>query len=177
MKEWQQNNLELLMECIINEITYLFHYLKEKEDEIYAVSLILDSDALTAYLAVSTYESLKNKHKKKKWNSEEWLFTITDHTIEPNLDTFTKVMVTRYREDLVPQFKNGFKYADEKKSNVEMYTEGLKQAKSELAKNLDMSFDGMVFFINIPGEPKVIKKSAKIINKDSELLKDLLKAY
>lgn len=177
MKEWQQNHLDLLTECIINETTYLYHYLKEKEDEIYAVSLILDSDVLTVYLAVSTYGSLKNKHKKKKWNSEEWVFTITDNDAEPNLDTFTKIMATRYREELVPKFKEGFKYTDERKSNLEMYTKSLKKAKSELAKKLNLSFNDMIFFVNIPGEPKIVKKSAKIVNKDSELLNDLLKAY
>ncbi|ATZ63652.1 DUF4303 domain-containing protein [Acinetobacter bereziniae] len=175
MIDWQSTQIDFLKECIINETTYLYNYMKDKKDEIYAVSLIIDSDILTAYLAVSTYGSLKNKHKKKKWDSEEWLFTITDDIVKPCLDNFTQIIVKRYREEIIPKFKDGFKYTDEKKANLEMYIESLKQAKLCLTEKIDPSFNNVVFFINLPGEPKIIKKSAKIINEKSELLNELLK--
>ncbi|WP_151806408.1 DUF4303 domain-containing protein [Acinetobacter bereziniae] len=175
MIDWQSTQIDFLKECIINETTYLYNYMKDKKDEIYAVSLIIDSDILTAYLAVSTYGSLKNKHKKKKWDSEEWLFTITDDIVKPCLDNFIQIIVKRYREEIIPKFKDGFKYTDEKKANLEMYIESLKQAKLCLIERIDPSFNNVVFFINLPGEPKIIKKSAKIINEKSELLNELLK--
>ncbi|MCT9978684.1 DUF4303 domain-containing protein [Acinetobacter sp. I-MWF] len=175
MLDWQSRQIEFLKECIMNETICLYHYMKDKQDEIYAVSLIVDSDILTAYLAVSTYGSLKNKHKKKKWDSEEWLFTITDDSVKPCLDDFTQIIVKRYREEIIPKFKDGFKYTDEKKANLEMYIESLKQTKLDLTGKIDSSFNNVVFFINLPGEPKIIKKSAKSINGKSELLDELLK--
>ncbi len=120
-KSWHERNLPVLSSLIVNEFVFFssaFSVRKDKTCMLFA--LILDDDCLTAYSAVSTTESLKKIHKNKEWNAPEWCLCVSQGAVKEGVDTFTKLLLDRYRKDIVPLFQQGFDYASErqKKSAV-----------------------------------------------------------
>ena len=87
----------------------------------YAFALILDNDCLTAYAAVSTTESLKKIHKNKEWDAPEWCLCVSQGAVKEGVDTFTKLLLDRYRKDIVPLFQQGFDYARERQKSAVIY--------------------------------------------------------
>lgn len=171
---WHDNNLQLLRNSIVNEVLYLNNWVQGKNDKIYAVSVILDDDALTGYIAVSTDKSLENIHKEIKWDAQQWTYTLTNDDISDGIDVFNKLAINRYRNEIIPKFKEGFSYDTELSNNIKMFTIALKMAKLNLANKIS-NFNNVAFFLTIPGEPKISIDSAIAINESNELLNELIK--
>lgn len=173
MSNWHDNNIELLSNSIVNEVQYLNGWVKGKNDKLYGVSVILDDDALTGYIAVSTDKSLENIHKKIKWDAQQWTYTLTNNDISDGIDVFNKLAIERYRNEIIPKFKEGFDYSIELSNNIKMFILALKKAKLNLIHK-DYTFNDVIFFLTIPGEPKISIDSANDINESNELLHELI---
>ncbi|WP_353171842.1 DUF4303 domain-containing protein [Acinetobacter rudis] len=174
MMDWHKKHLDLLSAVIVNEFLFWYEKIKNKNDSIYAVALILDEDALTAYLAVSTWESLNDKHEGNKWEPSEWLYTVDDGDVFNDLNSFVKLMIKHYDEDVIPLYEKGFDYNEERQRNLWMYTEVLKEAKLIIIKKFGSIIDEIVFYLSILGDHSIEIESSKSINKKSEILTDLV---
>lgn len=113
-ENWHERNLPVLSSSIVNEFVFFHQLFSKKEQNMYAFALILDDDCLTAYSAVSTTESLKKIHKNKEWDAPEWCFCVSQGAVKEGVDTFTRLLLDRYRKDIVPLFQQGFDYASER---------------------------------------------------------------
>lgn len=176
MKDWQKAHIEPLKTAIINEFTFLFNYFEKKSDVIYAVALILDSDAITAYMAGSSLKSLEDKHKGKKWEETEWVYGVeTDNNVKNDMESFCKLTIKHYDEDIIPQYQTpNFDFEEEVKNNIQMFSEAMKQAKQKVVELFKLNEQELVFYITIPGENELTINSAKIINENSDLLTNLI---
>ncbi|MDQ9011141.1 DUF4303 domain-containing protein [Acinetobacter gerneri] len=175
MDSWHKKHVDVLSEAIVNEFSYLFEKINNKKDSIYAAALILDDDILTAYLAVSTKESLDNKHKGYKWDPSEWIITVDDNIISNDLNSFIRLMIKHYDEEIVPLYQNGFNYEAEKLNNLWLYTSALMKAKNILITTFGETINSIVFYLSIPGQPEIEINSAKEINDQSNELTELIK--
>ncbi|AQW99278.1 DUF4303 domain-containing protein [Elizabethkingia anophelis] len=174
-KNWHERNLPVLSSLIVNEFVFFHQLFSKKEQNMYAFALILDDDCLTAYSAVSTTESLKKIHKNKEWDAPEWCFCVSQGAVKEGVDTFTKLLLDRYRKDIVPLFQQGFDYASERQKNLQLFTDALRIAKQELVKKYGNVVEEMAFYISIPGEPIVEKNTALAINNEGNTkVKELL---
>ncbi|KUY29941.1 DUF4303 domain-containing protein [Elizabethkingia ursingii] len=174
-KNWHERNLPVLSSSIVNEFVFFHQLFSKKEQNMYAFALILDDDCLTAYSAVSTTESLKKIHKNKEWDAPEWCFCVSQGAVKEGVDTFTRLLLDRYRKDIVPLFQQGFDYASERQKNLQLFTDALRIAKQELVKKYGNEVEEMAFYISIPGEPIVEKNTALAINSEGNTkVKELL---
>lgn len=174
-KSWHERNLPVLSSLIVNEFDFFHQLFSKKGQNMYAFALILDDDCLTAYSAVSTTESLKKIHKNKEWNAPEWCLCVSQGAVKEGVDTFTKLLLDRYRKDIVPLFQQGFDYASERQKNLQLFTDALRIAKQELVKKYGNLVEEMAFYISIPGEPIVEKNTALAINSEGNTkVKELL---
>ncbi|MCT4222703.1 DUF4303 domain-containing protein [Elizabethkingia anophelis] len=174
-KNWHERNLPVLSSLIVNEFDFFHQLFSKKGQNMYAFALILDDDCLTAYSAVSTTESLKKIHKNKEWDAPEWCLCVSQGAVKEGVDTFTKLLLERYRKDIVPLFQQGFDYASERQKNLQLFTDGLRIAKQELVKKYGNVVEEMAFYISIPGEPIVEKNTALAINNEGNTkVKELL---
>ncbi|MGJ1390314.1 DUF4303 domain-containing protein [Sphingobacterium spiritivorum] len=174
-KNWHERNLPVLSSLIVNEFVFFHQLFSKKEQNMYAFALILDDDCLTAYSAVSTTESLKKIHKNKEWDAPEWCFCVSQGAVKEGVDTFTRLLLDRYRKDIVPLFQQGFDYAPERQKNLQLFTDAMRIAKQELIKKYGKEVEEMAFYISIPGEPIVEKNSALAINNEGNTkVKELL---
>ncbi|KUG12173.1 hypothetical protein BEI02_17695 [Elizabethkingia sp. HvH-WGS333] len=174
-KNWHERNLPVLSSSIVNEFVFFHQLFSKKEQNMYAFALILDDDCLTAYSAVSTTESLKKIHKNKEWDAPEWCFCVSQGAVKEGVDTFTRLLLDRYRKDIVPLFQQGFDYASERQKNLQLFTDALRIAKQELVKKYGNEVEEMAFYISIPGEPIVEKNTALTINSEGNTkVKELL---
>ena len=174
-ENWHETNLPVLSSSIVNEFDFFHQLFSKKEQKMYAFALILDNDCLTAYAAVSTTESLKKIHKNKEWDAPEWCLCVSQGAVKEGVDTFTKLLLDRYRKDIVPLFQQGFDYARERQKNLQLFTDALRIAKQELVKKYGNVVEEMAFYISIPGEPIVEKNTALAINNEGNTkVKELL---
>ncbi|AQX51588.1 DUF4303 domain-containing protein [Elizabethkingia anophelis] len=174
-KNWHERNLPVLSSLIVNEFDFFHQLFSKKGQNMYAFALILDDDCLTAYSAVSTTESLKKIHKNKEWDAPEWCLCVSQGAVKEGVDTFTKLLLERYRKDIVPLFQQGFDYASERQKNLQLFTDALRIAKQELVKKYGNVVEEMAFYISIPGEPIVEKNTALAINNEGNTkVKELL---
>ncbi|EQB94075.1 DUF4303 domain-containing protein [Elizabethkingia anophelis] len=174
-KNWHERNLPVLSSLIVNEFDFFHQLFSKKGQNMYAFALILDDDCLTAYSAVSTTESLKKIHKNKEWDAPEWCLCVSQGAVKEGVDTFTKLLLDRYRKDIVPLFQQGFDYASERQKNLQLFTDALRIAKQELVKKYGNLVEEMAFYISIPGEPIVEKNTALAINSEGNTkVKELL---
>jgi len=174
-KNWHERNLPVLSSSIVNEFVFFHQLFSKKEQNMYAFALILDDDCLTAYSAVSTTESLKKIHKNKEWDAPEWCLCVSQGAVKEGVDTFTRLLLDRYRKDIVPLFQQGFDYASERQKNLQLFTDALRIAKQELVKKYGNEVEEMAFYISIPGEPIVEKNTALAINSEGNTkVKELL---
>ncbi|MCL1664857.1 DUF4303 domain-containing protein [Elizabethkingia ursingii] len=174
-KNWHERNLPVLSSSIVNEFVFFHQLFSKKEQNMYAFALILDDDCLTAYSAVSTTESLKKIHKNKEWDAPEWCLCVSQGAVKEGVDTFTRLLLDRYRKDIVPLFQQGFDYARERQKNLQLFTDALRIAKQELVKKYGNEVEEMAFYISIPGEPIVEKNTALAINSEGNTkVKELL---
>ena len=174
-ENWHETNLPVLSSSIVNEFVFFHQLFSKKEQNMYAFALILDDDCLTAYSAVSTTESLKKIHKDKEWDAPEWCFCVSQGAVKEGVDTFTRLLLDRYRKDIVPLFQQGFDYASERQKNLQLFTDALRIAKQELVKKYVNEVEEMAFYISIPGEPIVEKNTALAINSEGNTkVKELL---
>ncbi|MGJ1267601.1 DUF4303 domain-containing protein [Sphingobacterium spiritivorum] len=174
-KNWHERNLPVLSSLIVNEFDFFHQLFSKKGQNMYAFALILDDDCLTAYSAVSTTESLKKIHKNKEWDAPEWCFCVSQGAVKEGVDTFTRLLLDRYRKDIVPLFQQGFDYAPERQKNLQLFTDAMRIAKQELIKRYGKEVEEMAFYISIPGEPIVEKNSALAINNEGNTkVKELL---
>ncbi|MCT3675191.1 DUF4303 domain-containing protein [Elizabethkingia anophelis] len=174
-KNWHERNLPVLSSLIVNEFVFFHQLFSKKEQNMYAFALILDDDCLTAYSAVSTTESLKKIHKNKEWDAPEWCFCVSQGAVKEGVDTFTRLLLDRYRKDIVPLFQQGFDYAPERQKNLQLFTDAMRIAKQELVKKYGNVVEEMAFYISIPGEPIVEKNTALAINSEGNTkVKELL---
>lgn len=137
-ENWHETNLPVLSGLIVNEFDFFHQFFSKKGQNMYAFALILDDDCLTAYSAVSTTESLKKIHKNKEWDAPEWCLCVSQGAVKEGVDTFTKLLLDRYRKDIVPLFQQGFDYASERQKNLQLFTDALRIAKQELVKNTEI---------------------------------------
>lgn len=174
-ENWHERNLPVLSSSIVNEFVFFHQLFSKKEQNMYAFALILDDDCLTAYSAVSTTESLKKIHKNKEWDAPEWCFCVSQGAVKEGVDTFTRLLLDRYRKDIVPLFQQGFDYASERQKNLQLFTDALRISKQELVKKYGNEVEEMAFYISIPGEPIVEKNTALAINSEGNTkVKELL---
>lgn len=173
MDVWHKEILNDLSEAIISEFNLLFQKFEAKQDNIYAVALVLDDDALTAYMTVSSLKSLEDKHKDSKWEPSEWVYTLNDGELENGIDSFVSKMLQHYNDEIVPKFQNGFDYTVEREKNLKLYVEGMFEAKKWLVEN-NNKIKNILFYLTIPGEPEVEMDSALKINGDSKILLELI---
>ncbi|MDV2446149.1 hypothetical protein CMU93_01370 [Elizabethkingia anophelis] len=174
-ENWHERNLPVLSSSIVNEFVFFHQLFSKKGQNMYAFTLILDDDCLTAYSAVSTTESLKKIHKNKEWDAPEWCLCVSQGAVKEGVDTFTKLLLDRYRKDIVPLFQQGFDYASERQKNLQLFTDALRIAKQELVKKYGNVVEEMAFYISIPGEPIVEKNTALAINNEGNTkVKELL---
>ncbi|AVF49095.1 MULTISPECIES: DUF4303 domain-containing protein [Elizabethkingia] len=174
-ENWHETNLPVLSSSIVNEFDFFHQLFSKKEQNMYAFALILDDDCLTAYSAVSTTESLKKIHKNKEWDAPEWCLCVSQGAVKEGVDTFTRLLLDRYRKDIVPLFQQGFDYASERQKNLQLFTDALRIAKQELVKKYGNLVEEMAFYISIPGEPIVEKNTALAINSEGNTkVKELL---
>ncbi|MCT3690240.1 DUF4303 domain-containing protein [Elizabethkingia anophelis] len=174
-KNWHERNLPVLSSLIVNEFDFFHQLFSKKGQNMYAFALILDDDCLTAYSAVSTTESLKKIHKNKEWDAPEWCLCVSQGAVKEGVDTFTKLLLERYRKDIVSLFQQGFDYASERQKNLQLFTDALRIAKQELVKKYGNVVEEMAFYISIPGEPIVEKNTALAINNEGNTkVKELL---
>ncbi|WP_336664362.1 DUF4303 domain-containing protein [Elizabethkingia meningoseptica] len=174
-ENWHERNLPVLSGSIVNEFVFFHQLFSKKEQNMYAFALILDDDCLTSYSAVSTTESLKKIHKNKEWDAPEWCFCVSQGAAKEGVESFTKLLLDRYRKDIVPLFQQGFDYATERQKNLQLFTDALRIAKQELVKKYGDEVEKMAFYISIPGEPIVEKNTALAINSEGNTkVKELL---
>ncbi len=174
-ENWHERYLSVLSDSIVNEFDFFHLLFNKKEQNMYAFALILDDDCLTAYSAVSTTESLKKIHKNKEWDAPEWSLCVNQGVVKEGVDTFTRLLLDRYRKDIVPLFQQGLDYAPERRKNLQLFTDAMRIAKLELVKKYGNKVEEMAFYISIPGEPIVEKNSALAINNEGNMkVKELL---
>ena len=174
-ENWHERNLPVLSGSIINEFDFFYQLFRKKKQSMYAFALILDDDCLTAYSAVSTTESLNKIHKNKEWDASEWCFCVSQSAVKEGVDTFTRLLLDRYRKDIVPLFQQGFDYAPERQKNLQLFTDAMRIAKQELVKKYGNEIEEMAFYLSIPGEPIVEKNSVLAINNEGNTkVKELL---
>ncbi|MGJ1385852.1 DUF4303 domain-containing protein [Sphingobacterium spiritivorum] len=174
-ENWHERNLPVLSGSIVNEFDFFYQLFRKKKQSMYAFALILDDDCLTAYSAVSTTESLKKIHKNKEWDAPEWCFCVSQGAVKEGVDTFTRLLLDRYRKDIVPLFQQGFDYAPERQKNLQLFTDAMRIAKQELVKKYGNEIEEMAFYLSIPGEPIVEKNSVLAINNEGNTkVKELL---
>mgnify|MGYP000706374089 CR=1 FL=1 len=53
---------------------------------------------------------MDNKHKGYKWDPSEWIITVDDNIISNDLNSFIRLMIKHYDEEIVPLYQNGFNY-------------------------------------------------------------------
>lgn len=178
MKEWQLVNFDLLVDCISNDFTKLYERTMKEHENIYGVALILDDDALTAYMSVSTTESLTNIHKGSKWLPYEWAIGNDDGDVEKGMGYFIDKHIDYYDEFIAPKFEAGdYDYSDDLNDNLEMFNKCMKSAKERLVAKLGEQIKDIIFLLCIPGEDELIIESAKMINSNSDNLKELIIFY
>lgn len=174
-ENWHERNLPVLSSSIVNEFDFFHQLFSKKEQNMYAFALILEDDCLTSYSAVSTIECLKKIHKNKEWDAPEWCFCVSQGAVKEGVESFTKLLLDRYRKDIVPLFQQGFDYATERQKNLQLFTDALRIAKQELVKKYGDEVEKMAFYISIPGEPIVEKNTALAINSEGNTkVKELL---
>ncbi|MBB1140740.1 DUF4303 domain-containing protein [Myroides sp. WP-1] len=172
---WYDAHLIDLKTAIINEFEYLYHFLQKKKQQVYGFALILDSDCLTAYAAVSTQQSLKKLHKNCEWIAEEWCYVSDEEDVVYGLSNFADTLIDFYDAQIVPLFQKGFDYEPIQQKNLALFTEAMKEAKSALVDKYGGEVEAMAFFLTIPGEPKVTHNSALAINNpNTKKVKELL---
>ncbi|QES93926.1 DUF4303 domain-containing protein [Empedobacter brevis] len=178
LEDWHQQHLEKLIKALINDFEYIYQLMQKKKQHIYAFALILDSDCITAYSAVSTIESLKKLHKNKDWDAAEWCWTVDESKVKKGLNNFTPYLLEHYRNDITPLFKQEFDYEPERQKNIQLFTNAMNETKQKMVEKYGNEIEEMVFYLSIPGDPDIEKSSALAINhtgnaKVNELLASL----
>lgn len=206
LPDWHREHVNVLTQSIINEFEFLQNKIKHKKihknkikksdkhrrnNKIYAVTLNLDEDATTAYLAVATTHELQKHaneygHWECKWASNEWKTTVKSKQVKDDIsELFLTKMWQRYKDDVEPiydvlvepedlPYEEGWYYLHERKYNCWLYIEGLKQAKRKLSKKYGQDVEDIIFYVAIFGDWRVESDSAQAINKPSALLDELL---
>lgn len=176
MSDWQNRNFNLLVECIVNEFIEIHKRMLNSREEIYGVALILDSDALTVYMSVSTNESLEKDHENIKWVPYEWSIGNDENDVSMGLNFFIEKHIEYYDQNIVPKFSSGnYDYTYDFNENIEMFILGMKCAKKELKSLYGNNIEQIVFLICIPGDDELLIRSAQLINLESENLQSFLK--
>lgn len=206
LPDWHREHVDVLAQSIINEFEFLQNKIKHKKihknkikksgkhrpnNKIYAVTLNLDDDAITAYLAVATTHELQKHaneygHWEDKWASNEWKITVKSKQVKDDIsELFLTKIWERYHHEIQPLFEEmnepedlpyeeGWYCLHERKHNCWLYIEGLKQAKRKLSKKYGQDVEDIIFYVAIFGDWRVESDSAQAINKPSALLDELL---
>lgn len=178
MQDWQKHNFDLLVESIVNEFTVLYTYLTKKEKTVYGITIVTDSDGLTAYMMASTLESLKKKQKGLKWVPYGWMIGNDDGDVKQGLNEFADKHIDYYDDHIAPRFADGnYDYINDFNDNIAMFMLGMKSAKEKLITQFGAHIEDIIFLVSISGEDDITVESAKKINKESKNLKKLLKFY
>ncbi|ELY2498621.1 DUF4303 domain-containing protein [Cronobacter muytjensii] len=175
MDSWHNYQQEVLNLLIQQEFSALHE--KYQDDEIYAVVLVLDDDALSSYMAISTKESLEKMHKGIEWQGYAWVQGFFDDNDDAGVRSFTTIMMEHYNENILPLMPEGYDFDEERKRNIALFTYAMKDAKRALQTSLGDDINNIVFYITIPGEPEIDYHAAKFINSPSENLDRFLDAY
>lgn len=178
MEHRQLENFEILVNSIINDFIVIYERMRKKNEHIYGTALVLDSDGLTAYMSISTIESLNNIHQGKKWIPYEWAIGNDDGDVKNGINEFIEKHLDYYDEYIAPKFKSGtYDYSKDFEENLEKFTLGMKRAKEKLTSTLGDDLSQIVFLLCIPGDDALIVQSASEINSPSNNLNDLLDFY
>ncbi|EOV8837314.1 DUF4303 domain-containing protein [Cronobacter dublinensis] len=175
MDSWHNYQQEVLNLLIQQEFSALYE--KYQDDEIYAVVLVLDDDALSSYMAISTKVSIKNMHKGIEWTGYSWVLGFFDDNDDVGVRSFTTIMMERYNETILPLLPEGYDFDEERERNIDLYISAMKKAKEQLCDTMGKDVNNIVFYITIPGEPEIDHASAIKINEPSESLCWFLETY
>lgn len=173
MEKWYQNHLDELTLKIIKEFQYLFENFKNQT--IYAVAINADNNCVTSYTAISTLESLKKQHNKRKWLPRKWIFTIADGIYADDyLDEFTKKILNFYGDNILPKIQAGSIREQEIENNINFYIQAIKKAKLELINKFGSQVNDIVFVLTVDEQPKITLRSVLEVNDSSILLHEFV---
>ncbi|EOY5384333.1 DUF4303 domain-containing protein [Cronobacter dublinensis] len=175
MDSWHNYQQKILNLLIQQEFSALHE--KYQDDEIYAVVLVLDDDALSSYMAISTKESLEKIHKGIEWEGYSWVLGFFDDNDDVGVRSFTTIMMEHYNESILPLLPEGYNFDEERERNINLYISAMKKAKEQLCDTIGNDVNNIVFYITIPGEPEIDHASAIEINERSENLNWFLETY
>ncbi|EOE5506889.1 hypothetical protein ACKJUJ_002260 [Cronobacter sakazakii] len=175
MDSWHNYQQEVLNLLIQQEFSALYE--KYQDDLIYAVVLVLDDDALSSYMAISTKVSIENMHKGIEWQGYSWVLGFFDDNDDVGVRSFTTIMMEHYNEDILPLLPEGYDFDPERGRNINLYVSAMKKAKQQLCVSLGSNVNNIVFYITIPGEPGIDHASALEINEPSDNLSWFIKTY
>ncbi|EOL8972442.1 TPA: DUF4303 domain-containing protein [Cronobacter dublinensis] len=175
MDSWHNYQQKVLNILIQQEFSALYE--KYQDDEVYAVVLVLDDDALSSYMAISTKESLEKIHKGIEWEGYSWVLGFFDDNDDVGVRSFTTIMMEHYNESILPLLPEGYDFDKERERNINLYISAMKKAKEQLCDTIGNDVNNIVFYITIPGEPEIDHASAIEINEPSENLNWFLETY
>ncbi|EOW6745127.1 DUF4303 domain-containing protein [Cronobacter dublinensis] len=175
MDSWHNYQQKVLNLLIQQEFSALHE--KYQDDGIYAVVLVLDDDALSSYMAISTKESLEKIHKGIEWEGYSWVLGFFDDNDDVGVRSFTTIMMEHYNESILPLLPEGYDFDEERERNINLYISAMKKAKEQLCDTIGNDVNNIVFYITIPGEPEIDHASAIEINEPSENLNWFLETY
>lgn len=175
MDSWHNYQQKVLNLLIQQEFSALHE--KYQDDEIYAVVLVLDDDAISSYMAISTKESLEKIHKEIEWEGYSWVLGFFDDNDDVGVRSFTTIMMEHYNESILPLLPEGYDFDEERERNINLYISAMKKAKEQLCDTIGNDVNNIVFYITIPGEPEIDHASAIEINEPSENLNWFLETY
>ncbi|ELY2861683.1 hypothetical protein [Cronobacter sakazakii] len=175
MDSWHNYQQEVLNLLIQQEFSALYE--KYQDDVIYAVVLVLDDDALSSYMAISTKVSIENMHKGIEWQGYSWVLGFFDDNDDAGVRSFTTIMMEHYNEDILPLLPEGYDFDPERGRNINLYVSAMKKAKQQLCVSLGSNVNNIVFYITIPGEPGIDHASALEINEPLDNLSWFIKTY
>lgn len=173
MIKWQDKQLSILSNCIFNEIEYWLNKVASENVKLYGVSLILDDDALTVYMAVGSELS---GDAQGKWSADEWMMALIDDSIlaKEGMGHFNQLAMQHYNEQVEPLFADDFDYEEERQRNIAMYTQALKNVKKQLVSHYGHELESLLLFLTIPGDVGLAINSAKSINRSSQALDEFI---
>ena len=161
------------------------------DEKVYAVAFVTDSDYVTLWLGINTYEHLEKKDAEyakngddstTKWDPSDWGYSVGDEQFdsisEKLSDKMDKVIdsIEKKNSDLsFEQLEEIIKDSDFAKEFIEMLTSVL----HELIQSNSFGFDNdeVTYFISISDDERAVEienNSAKVLN-SKELYQEFVK--
>ena len=177
MFDLEPSQIPLLRTAFTDAFQELFYRLKK--DQIYAFVLVLNEFYAVDHVTVSTENSIFNDQEDQKqylreedkWNVKKWKYQI-DHTHQ-RLSALNNSMHEYFNESILSKVYINTQNSSEHNS-LNIYIEGMRQAKEYLTQIYRLKADQILFFIDLPNKPDIAMKSAQQLNEPSSLLYEFI---